>query len=292
MFSKSILFASIVMLGMTPLAAQAAGMQAAPAPSPYDGFVSLAVGGESVTDSFSGNATGISLTGAASVEAAFSNMLGFQGDVVLQSRNQTERSASFSNFQGDIAAHGFYREPGQFLVGGFIQAGSDTQVGNGNHFNEAGIERLYGGGEGQLCWGDFTLYGQAALQEGSDGESPLAFGYVADVEARYFLTPNLKLDGHVGLDHLDANSFSDALTKVNVGVGAEYRLDGSPISVFAQYDHVHRLFDNGFAYNIDDNRFLAGVKFNIGADTLEERDHSGASLKPVTFDPLFIVPQD
>src|SRR6185503_5450273 len=83
MFSKSILFASIAVFALTPMAAEAAGMQAAPAPSPYDGFVSLAVGGEGVTDSFSGNATGISLTGAASVEAAFSNMLGFQGDLVL-----------------------------------------------------------------------------------------------------------------------------------------------------------------------------------------------------------------
>src|SRR3569832_2046185 len=103
------------MLGMAPMAAEAAGKQAAPAPGPYDGFVSLAEGGEGVTDSFSGNAPGISQTGAASVEAAFSNLLGFQGDLVLLSRNQTVGGASFSNFQGDIAAHGFYREPGQFL---------------------------------------------------------------------------------------------------------------------------------------------------------------------------------
>lgn len=60
----------------------------APVPSIADGFVSIAVGGATLSDSFSGDpVSGVSLEGAASGEYNYTANLGFQGDLVLGSQN-------------------------------------------------------------------------------------------------------------------------------------------------------------------------------------------------------------
>ncbi|MEO8882138.1 MAG: outer membrane beta-barrel protein, partial [Devosia sp.] len=193
----------------------------------------------------------------------------------------------------DIALHGFYRDSSQFLLGGLVQFGTDTFSFDGDSF--AGTDdRYYAGAEAQWFLGDATLYGQAGAQQVTfNGES--APGWFATFEARYFLQPDFKIEAHVG-----ANDFSTgggdfdnvAVNSWNAGVGAEYKFANAPFSIFAKYDFTHEdstEFGNNDSF--DDNRFLVGVKFNFGAETLEDRDRSGASLKPVS-SPAFAAPEE
>ena len=67
----------------------------APVPSIADGFVSIAVGGKNMADSFdSDTVSGVSLEGAASGEYNFSANLGFQGDLVLKSQGFSDSDFS------------------------------------------------------------------------------------------------------------------------------------------------------------------------------------------------------
>ena len=57
------------------------------------------------------------------------------------------------------------------------------------------------------------------------------------LEARYFLTPDFRIDAHAGLSTLtDGVVPTTTATTLNLGVGAEYRLENLPVSLFATYD--------------------------------------------------------
>lgn len=256
-----------------------------------DGFVFLGAGAGQVQGYYNGEtegdpANGLSVTGGASIAYQSASMLGFQGDVVLSRLQQTQYNNTGVDLQGDIAGHVFYRQPGSFLIGAIGQLGTDDVTNPFQHYN---YERAYAGAEAQVYAGNATLYGQVAAQRVAQGDYPRT-GYVATAEARYFLTPNFKIKGHVGIDHLDYEGGSGSQTEYKAGLGAEYRLDAQPLSVFAQYDFTHYTESDGSAYTANDNRILVGVKWNFGTDTLEDRDHTGASLKPFNFDPLILTP--
>lgn len=258
----------------------------APVPSIADGFVSIAVGGKSIADSFdSDTASGVSLEGAASGEYNFSANLGFQGDLVLKSQGFSD--SEFSEDRNvETAIHAFYRND-QYLVGGFGQYGNDSLTIDG--FGEGlSIDHFYGGVEGQAFFGNATIYAQAGAKEFRfEGEN--IDGWFGTLEARYFLDPNFKIEAHVGGDTFGGGDDflkDDMMTTVHVGIGTEYRLPQSPISLFAKYDYSQHTFAEPGAAVLSDNRVLVGAKFNFDTPTLIQRDRSGASLKPVENDDL------
>lgn len=266
---------------------------AAPAevvPSTMDGFVFLGAGAAQVQGFYNGEtegdpANGLTVTGGASVAYQSASMLGFQGDVVLSRLQQTQYNNTGVDLQGDVAGHVFYRQPGSFLIGAIGQFGADNET---NPFEDFSFQRAYGGAEAQVYAGNVTLYGQVAAERVT-GSDYVDTGYVATAEARYFLTPNFKIEGHVGIDHLDYGAPDEGESQYKAGLGAEYRLDAMPLSVFAQYDFTHYAEENS-SFTENDNRILVGVKWNFGTDTLEDRDHTGASLKPFSFDPMNLIP--
>ena len=76
----------------------------------------------------------------------------------------------------------------------------------------------------------------------------------------------------------------DSVATVNVGVGAEYKLENLPVSLFATYDFYASDADGNVEttlLGLDQQRVMVGAKFSIGEDSLFARDRSGASLKPV-----------
>jgi hypothetical protein len=281
--------------GALLITSASAALAGSPAPTPEasvpsisDGFVSLAIGGDQLTESFFGESTsidGLTIEGAASGSYMFSSTLGFQGDVVLSNQtysgndfigegNLTERNA-------DVALHGFYRND-QYLIGAFAQYGM-----SGVSSDEApgvSFDRYYAGAEGQLFLNNATLYAQLGGQQfrlGSELESENVNGWFGTFEARYFLQPDFKIDAHVGFDTFNVNLGEETtLTTWHAGVGAEYRFSGTPFSVFAKYDYSQETA-NGESGSISDNRILVGAKFNFDTPTLLDRDRSGASLKPV-----------
>ena len=263
--------AALITLAITPALA-------GPVEKHGDGFVSLAAGAGSAAFADDGTTfRGMSLEGAASAQYDVTALLGFQGDLIVRSQTYTD-VIDLTEWSFDGALHSFTRDSQKYLLGGFVQVGRDGFLVNGERSTYE-IGRTYAGIEGQVFLDKLTLYGQA-------GATQLAYpglqetGWFANAEARYFLTPDFKLEAHVGGDRLSSTGqFLGETDTVRLGIGAEYRLPEAPFSLFAKYDYTHQMFGGTFGYN--DNRVVAGIKFNIGGDTLLARDRSGASLKPI-----------
>ena len=214
-----------VVLGMGSNAIAASAP--ATVPSIADGFVSIAVGGASLTTDFPGDpesANGVSLEGAASGEYNYTTTLGFQGDVVLRSQDYSGELIGGETMSGrdvEAAIHAFYRND-QYLIGAFGQYGNNTYT-SAYGFTES-LDHFYGGVEGQVFFGNATLYGQAGAQQvRSFGAS--VDGIFGTLEARYFLEPNFKIEAHIGADALASSTSGifdgDGITTLHAGAGAE-----------------------------------------------------------------------
>lgn len=182
---------------------------------------------------------------------------------------------SVDNKNVDLAFHAFYRND-RFLVGAFGQYGfSSLNVGG------SGIDtdRYYIGGEAQAYFDRATLYVQGGFQ-GLDlpFDDEDVDGFFIKGEARYFATDDLKLAIYAGYDTLDV--FGTDLDTIHVGGTAEYRFTDTPFSAFLDVEY-RSTEESSFDEEISQTRFLAGVKLNLGTQTLFERDRYGATLNPV-----------
>ena len=256
------------------------------------GFVSVSGGLDNITYDFDGDSAsfdGSAVQVLASGVYMFTPTLGAQGDVVLGWREHDFEGTTVDSSHIDGALHGFYREADQFLVGSFFQLGHD-QLSDGSLESE--ISRRYAGVEGQVYFDNLTIYGQGGwqrMEQDFSGINIALDGFFGSFEARYFLTPDLRIDGHVGVSTWEQSfPFDVKLTTVNLGIGVEYKLENLPISLFASYDHYTTDYDLDFSPTIGRDRFLIGAKFAIGEDSLLDRDRNGASLKPV--DAPFVGP--
>lgn len=135
--------------------------------------------------------------------------------------------------------------------------------------SELGGEDLWTVGvEGQAFTSDqLTLAGTLAYfgAEQSDVD-----GWGVGGQARYFVSDNFRVDGTLG--YVDADAGFVNVDGWTAGVGAEYQLAGSPLSVFGGYTHAD-IED----LDLKSDTFSIGVRYNFGAD-LKQRDRSGASL--------------
>lgn len=258
---------------------------ASPALADPSGFLSIGGGIDGVSYAFDGDSEsfdGSAVQLLASGVYMFTPTLGAQGDVVVGWREHDLNGATLDSNHIDGALHGFYREADRFLVGSFFQVGRDEQSVESFELN---VSRKYAGAEAQVYLDNLTLYGQAGWQQMQQEISTFdikADGFFGSFEARYFLTPDLRIDGHIGVSTWEQSIPIDVtLTTVNLGIGAEYKLENLPISLFASYDYYTSTYDQTFAPTIDRHRLLVGAKIAIGEDSLLDRDRNGASLKPV-----------
>lgn len=248
-----------------------------------DGFVYAA--GTTAWVGFDGTAPygtphGLTLEGQATGQWDLGSGFGVQADLLGASRNYEYDGSSLDTLDRsvDLAVHGFMREQGQYLAGGFLQAGIDAFDDNAQPRTNT-LTRLYGGLEGQLLFGDMTLYAQAGFQKRS-GSNLDGTGWLGNAEAGYFLSPNWKIEAHGGYNRLNADA-GGGTTVWKAGAGVEYKLDGEALSVFAKYDYIDEASD-GAAYSTHSNRILVGLRLNFDAPgTLRQRDEGGASLSPV-----------
>ncbi|WP_417310095.1 outer membrane beta-barrel protein [Devosia sp.] len=256
-----------------------------------DGFLSGSLGPQQLSSGASGSTNSIDgYTGAARLTGAydFTPVLGVQGDILLRYDELTNDFNSVEMTSLDAALHAYYREPENFLLGGVVQIGrTEMDYGSSN----ASIDRSYAGIEAQAFFDDLTAYGQIGIQGLSgDNLSDETDGWFITGELRYFLTPDFKIEAHAGRSELslgDTNTpFSVEYATVNVGFGLEYKFEDAPISLFGTYDYATSEFTGPSTVTIDTHRVLIGAKFNIGAETLQERDRAGAALKPVDFGTL------
>lgn len=254
------------------------------------GYVGISGGLDNLKISYGGDsetADGSALQFLASGVYMFTPVLGVQGDIRAAFRTYEQDELEIEDTSLDGAVHGFYREEDQFLVGAFFQFGGNQLS---SDMYELDVSRKYAGAEAQVYLDNLTLYGQLGLQQSDLSQEDLSLpmdGWFGSVEARYFLTPDLRIEAHVGASVNEISYLFETatLTTVNVGIGAEYKLENLPVSLFATYD-LHSTtadYDSlpGDSPTFDEHRLLVGVKFAIGEESLYDRDRSGASLKPV-----------
>jgi len=94
-------------------------------------------------------------------------------------------------------------------------------------------------------------------------------------DVRHFVTDNFSLGANVGYGSIDVGGPGGNDDEWHAGVGAEYQLAGSPISVFGGYEHT----DISDA-DVKSDAFTIGARWNFGG-SLFDRDRSGANLHPL-----------
>lgn len=178
----------------------------------------------------------------------------------------------------DMALHAFYRTQ-NYLVG-LIHQNRKFKLSGGDFGPSsdfvAPVDRNFNGFEGQYHFKDVTLYGQFTRDSASFFGDKVK-GNTNMIEARYFFNDNLRAD--IGYTKSDL-SISKADT---VTAGVEYRLNNSPVSLFAKYQDT-----NGKNFAADTTRYLVGVTYNFGKGSLRERNQSGVSLNPIKADNLVL----
>lgn len=271
------------MIRSTIIAALLLGTVASPALADPSGFVSVGAGLVSfdanwADDTFDGSAVEFAASGAYDFEGG----LGLQGDFVFHRYGIDVYGNDSTMTDLDGALHLFFRND-QYLLGGFVQGGASKYRYDDYYTFEQ--TRGYAGLEGQVFVDNLTLYGRvAASNTANDYDAEDWTGWLADIELRYFITDNFRLDVHAGTEVQQTNSKTGDIDNLKFGIGAEYKLEDSPISLFGKLDFVSSKSDS----YIDQTAFrvLVGAKFNFGDDSLKSRDRTGASLKPVEPAPL------
>ncbi len=164
---------------------------------------------------------------------------------------------------GDDTGYGLvghlYGRNDDHLFGGFVGiAGSDSS------------ETWIAGLEANKYFANWTLAG--ALFYGNNDDAD-ADGFGANVEGRFFLSDNFRLNGNIGWVSVDAGTAGDDDAML-YGVGGEFQFPTVPISIGAGWNTID--FDGG-----DVDTWTVGVRYNFGGTTLRDRDRNGASQASV-----------
>lgn len=240
--------------------------------SSFDGFVSAGVGTNKISAFDVSDSSNMSaLRGTFS----FTHATGFgvQVDNVIDNQKLEESSKVRTN---DLALHGFYRKD-NYLVGIIHQARNFKAKIGGNSITLP-IDRTFNGFEGQYDFGNVTVYGLTArdkLAIGVYGSGESVTGRTSTVEGRYFFNDNLRSD--LSYSTSKFSQFGESSKTNSTAIGVEYKFDNTPLSAFAKYQDMNGSF-------VDTKRFIVGVTFTMGKETLKARNSTGASLNPISVD--------
>jgi hypothetical protein len=175
-----------------------------------------------------------------------------------------EVDAAFTDADDTDSSYGLtghvYSRNDSHLFGGFV----------GFNDSDAVDTTWYAGLEANKYFESWTLAGAVFYGENDDADVD---GYGVNVEGRYFIHDNFRLDGHVGYASIDAGAAGDD-DVVSYGVGGEYQLAQFPVSFTAGYSTSDSDFGDADVWSI-------GVRYNWGG-TLRDRDRSGASQASLT----------
>lgn len=305
---KAILASAVVALLPTAVMAQEANTTA-------DGFVSIAAGYNSVEDgdysfqntygSNSGNSNAkadgpefeLRATGAVPIRGALAAQLDGVFSRTYSKINDCGGCSTYHSDDSTVAVHIFVRNPNKGLIGAVVQRSTTSVNGSG------GQTTYLFGGEGKLYMGRVSFGGQMAYGTVEGGSSYSNHGPFATMKLRYFPSDNFMLevrgehaqlrqapgadDGYNCPDYC----YTEKNTMWDFGGKAEYRLNNSRLSLFAEADY--RNLDNRNHYvnfpsyysrseqKSSNLRAMVGLKLNFGPKSLFERDRAGAGLDPV-----------
>jgi len=191
----------------------------------------------------------------------------------------------------NAAAHLSYRDPTQYLLGGFVQLSSWSAYGDSEGMYTGVI-----GVEGQWYHNDLTLYAQAGwmtslfgyyVTNGYDYNYSMWFAHLA---GRYFFHDNTKVELSAGVmgGSVYTNYPDYEATLLTWNAEVEHRFNNTPFSVFARAEGFHTL-----SLGSDLNGGLTkvwtlklGAKVAFGTATLKDEDRNGATLREVDTTPI------
>lgn len=253
---------------------------AGPALADPSGFVGGQVGRGTMTeDSIGQSASYADLRGTLGMD--LSPAFTLQGDLIY----------TYTGLQGldthvfGGALHLSHRLENGLLLGGIVQYDHSVQYEKGTYESSRALAGL----EAQYALDRVTLYGQAGgLAHLDANESAYNhYGLFATAQVRYFLTDDLRIDLRAAAIHTELSNDPDYGTgTLAAGIGVEYRINESPVSLTANADYYRFTTETNDDVR-EDARFTVGLRFNFGNQTLLERDRSGPSLDPVAHYPFF-----
>ncbi|MGV3652228.1 MAG: hypothetical protein ACO1OK_12445 [Devosia sp.] len=149
------------------------------------------------------------------------------------------------------------------------------------------------GVEAQAYLGDVTLYGQAGMAFDMSeppsllGATERQYGDIAFVRGvlRYFPTENIRLSAEAlyGVGTIDYYTFNRPAEQVPLTIGAvkvsgDFRPHDSNLSYFGSYQVGvnHQSIPSATRISVD-HRLMAGVRVDMGAQSLKARDRSGVT---------------
>lgn len=153
-----------------------------------------------------------------------------------------------------------YSRNDSHLFGGFIGVAD----------SDAADTTWYGGIEANKYFTNWTLAGAVFYGNNDDNDVD---GYGANVEGRFFVHDNFRVDANVGYASVDAGAAGDNDVMI-YGVGGEYQLAQFPVSFTAGYSTTDSDFGDADVWSL-------GVRYNWGG-TLRDREHNGASQARLT----------
>lgn len=243
----------------------------------FDAFGSVAIGytGWEVREFLEQS---LNVEARATFASTLSGAFGFQADGMFEGSYYS--SDEITNNTGSLAGHVFWRDSNKGLLGVIAQ-------GNAKSGNFTSDRQYFLGVEAQYFIGNVTLYGQVAYQSLAINVYSVnadANGFALAGQVRYFTTPNFMLALRGEYSDLSFDGVAAGMDHIawSLGGKAEYRFAASPISVFAEADYRRGAFKVAADSLWEtDKRFMIGAKWNLGSQTLFQRDRSGASLDPV-----------
>jgi len=165
--------------------------------------------------------------------------------------------AGGTNYTLNTGALHLFKRNDNFLIGGFAQVEDGFTI----------LGSVYDVGvEGQLYLGRVTLDGGVSYTDFDTFEEN---GATVRAGATYFVTDNLSVGANGRMVDIDGDDVT------TYGVNAEWRPASTAFSFFGGY----RQTDEGLLLGGDDvDTWSIGFRYNLGNDSLMERNRSGASL--------------
>lgn len=236
--------------------------------SPWSGHIEGYLGGvhlsvEDESDTF------WTFGGDARVNYAVNPRWNVQGDLFFDNVDFDIADANFYDY--GAAGHVYWRDPSSFALGAF----ASINGWGGEEF----VDDLYSfkvGPEAQLYFDRVTLYGQAYFGQirSSEASGHLDLWGIRGV-VRYFAHENLRFDGELAFDNLEA--FGDDLNTFTVAAQANYRFTDTPWTVFGRYQ-FEDFSVSGESLDFNTHKFIVGLRASFGSEALLEEDRSGATM--------------
>ena len=178
---------------------------------------------------------------------------------------------------GTVGKHLTWRDPNRGALGIFGGYSMTNLLGD-----QGSTSRTFFGGEGQLYLDKFTLYGQVGgtwFHNGTDNHAEWDDAWFIRGVARYFFTPNDKLQGEIG--YASGRNRADQADPNVVNWGVLYERNkflGTPFSAYIEYAGFKYSDKSHWDAHVTENLVMVGAKIYFNQDTLLANDRTGATF--------------